>query len=397
MSEKKSWDIQPRARKSAPAPEPIRSARSTRSIPTPIRRMAEVKPLRGPKAPLPKTVPAPPPIIRREKVVQGRDREPLKARRKRARRRLSVLLSILAIVIIGAGFAALWSPALRIQYVEAAGPDSNGIEATALSSLGGVEDYVVPRNSIFFFPEETLRTQLLQQYPDVSAVSISRTSLDTIYIVSVARESAFLWCGATYEPDQTSAAALATSTGVTVNASSTSIAALSTGSIPTPCYDADAQGDVFAPDTDASPDTLRVYDPLASSSTSEAVAVSTTSPLGQYVDEADMIPNALQFVKAIKSLGVPIVSLVIRGDEADLYAQSGTRITYVLGTEEQTAVTAASAFPQLNLNNGSLAYVDLRFSGKVYYKKSGTTTPTNNQPAYSSAVSCYLEGKCKIN
>lgn len=366
--------------------------------------MAEVKPpRRGPKAPLPKTVPAPPPIIRREKVVQGRDREPLKARRKRARRRLSVLLSILVIAIVAAGFVGIWSPALRIQHVEAAGPDANGIETTSLGSLVGVEDYVVPRNSIFFFPEATLRANLLQQYPDISAVSISRASLDTIYIASVARESAFLWCGPTYEPNQTSAVALAsaiaqaTSTGITMNSSSTLTAALTTGVTQTPCYDADAQGDVFAPDVDASPDTLRVYDPLASSSASTTSGIGAGSPLGQYVDEADMIPNALQFVKAIKSLGVPIVSLVIRGDEADLYAQSGTRITYVLGTEEQTAVTAASAFPQLNLNNGSLSYVDLRFSGKVYYKKSGTTTPTNNQPAYSSAVSCYLEGKCKIN
>ena len=70
----------------------------------------------------------------------------------------------------------------------------------------------------------------------------------------------------------------------------------------------------------------------------------------------------------MKSLNVPIVSLVLRGDEADLYPQSGTRITYVLGQEQAAAQLAKAAFPSLDLNDGSVQYVDLRFDGKVYYK-----------------------------
>jgi hypothetical protein len=69
---------------------------------------------------------------------------------------------------------------------------------------------------------------------------------------------------------------------------------------------------------------------------------------------------------------VPVVAFVIRGDEADLYAQSGTRITYVLGREEVTTQVAESAFPSLNLDDGSLEYVDLRFEGKAYFKKVGS-------------------------
>src|SRR5262249_52105520 len=114
--------------------------------------------------------------------------------------------------------------------------------------------------------------------------------------------------------------------------------------------------------------------------------------------EASMIPNALEFVKAIKSLGVPIVSLVIRGDEADLYAQSGTRITYVLGTEQTTATIAASAFPSLNLNDGSLEYIDLRFGDKVYFKKVGASTAgASATSTYSASVNCYLKGNCAIH
>jgi hypothetical protein len=119
-------------------------------------------------------------------------------------------------------------------------------------------------------------------------------------------------------------------------------------------------------DSVGTPSSLRIYGPLADTGDNNP------SPLGSVIAQANLIPNALQFIKALKSLGVPIVAFVIRGDEADLYAQSGTRITYVLGHEEVTSQVAESAFPSLNLNDGSLEYVDLRFEGKAYFKKVGS-------------------------
>ncbi|MBU2330176.1 hypothetical protein KKG57_01780, partial [Patescibacteria group bacterium] len=64
-----------------------------------------------------------------------------------------------------------------------------------------------------------------------------------------------------------------------------------------------------------------------------------------------------------------VTSLAIRNDEADLYTTAGTRITYVLGQEQEAVITAASIFSQLNLNDGSVEYVDLRFAGKGYFKR----------------------------
>ena len=392
MSEKKSWDIQPK-RKAPPLPSAPQPVRQDRRIPIPVAR-----PLNRPR-------PSPKPqrrqrvvqesvsgtIIRREKVKQGREREPLKERRKRARRRTSLVLLILLLILVGGVFAGLWSSAFRIQHVEAAGPDSDGIQTAAMVSLAGTYEYVLPRNSIFFFPQSSLRAQILAEYPDVSAISISRVSFNTIAINSVPREPAFLWCGAAYTPTELSTAPI-----VSIVATSSSVATLPTlpvslPSAPIPCYDTDAQGDVYALDNGAPSDTLRIYDSLASTS------IASTSPLGEDISEANMIPNALQFVKVIKGLGVSVVALVIRGDEADLYAQSGTRVTYVLGTEEATAHVAESAFPDLNLNDGSLDYVDLRFAGKLYFKKTGSSnTGTSATSTYSSSVSCYLSGNCKI-
>jgi hypothetical protein len=295
-------------------------------------------------------------------VPQGKDREPLKARRRRARNRFLTTLIILIVLITAGGFGSLWFPEVRIQHVQAGGPDSDGMQSIASSVIQGAYHYIVPRSSIFFFPENDIRAQILAQYPDISAVSISRVSFNTIAVVSIPREAALTWCGPTYTPGQP-----ILPQPVTTDASSTASTA-PTPSAPT-CYSADAEGIIFAPLSDevaSSSNALRIYDPLASGADS-------TTPLGATIGEANTIPNALQFVKAIRSLGVPIVALVIRGDEADLYAQSGTRITYVLGQEEVSAQLAEAAFPSLNLNDGSLEYVDLRFAGKVYFKKFGAS------------------------
>jgi hypothetical protein len=389
MSEKRSWDIQPNRRpqtQQQAAPSPVRE---DRRISLPRRAPKAPKPSKPQKAKRrPEPAPQPPSrkIIRREQVKQGREREPLKAQRRRARRRMTLILSILFVLLVAVIFAALWSPLFRIQHVVAGGPDSTGVEAMVLPSLSGSYEYVLPRNSIFFFPQDSLRAEILAQFPDISAVEISRSSFDTITINSIPRESAFLWCGTTYVPSGTAATPI-----VPISATSTSTPSITTP-VQSPCYDADSQGDIFALDTNSDSGTLRVYDSLAS--TTEPVV----SPLGQHVAEANMIPNALNFVKEIKSLDVPVVALVIRSDEADLYAQSGTRITYVLGTEETSTELAVSAFPSLNLNDGSLQYVDLRFAGKVYFKKfDASTAGTSATSTYSSAVSCYLAGKCQIH
>ena len=296
-------------------------------------------------------------IKRQPAVPKGKDREPLRVRRKRQRRKSIIVLSIILVIVILGSFGGLWWKGVRVQTVNAAGPDMQGMKSIAAGVMQGTYHYIIPRNSIFFFPAQNIRAQILQQYPDISAVSISRTSFNSISITSVAREVAITWCGATYPMAQETASSTQDST----------------------CYSADAQGVIFAPvsaEVASSSDTLRIYDPLASGD-------STANPLGETIAQASFIPNALQFVKAIKSLGVPIVSLVIRGDEADLYAQSGTRITYVLGQEEVTVQTAESAFPSLNLNDGSLEYVDLRFQGKAYFKKVDSTSATFHKNYYT--------------
>lgn len=360
----KSWDIQPNKRpaltaQQKPTASAAPSVASRRAVEPMVRRSALQKTQRtSTSAVQPKAKQKPEPIkttvVQRTRVPQGRAREPLKDRRKRARRILRTVLAILFVCLIGAVVSGLWLPAFRVQSVTASGPNSTEIKQTAESELQGQYYFIIPRNSIFFIPTQDIRHEILIHYPNVSALSISRTSLQSINLSAIGRDASFVWCGTS--PDATGA------TLVDLNATTTQSDALRS-----PCFVTDSQGYVFAPaGTDIS-QFLRIYGQLTTPA---------DTPIGGRLASAAALPNAIQFVKSIKNMDVPIVSLAFRSDEADLYTQAGTKITYVLGHENAAAQLAQSAFSTLSLNDGSLEYVDLRFTDKVYFKKKGETEAT---------------------
>lgn len=321
MSEKKSWDIAPRQRRSAPQAVKARPSRS----------MSDMKP--RVKAPVVAPVPA---STRNVTIARGKKparetRAPLKKQRKAKLTVMLIGLASILFLLICASFYALWLPALRMHEVSASGPHAEDMQSIARGRLQGTHAFIVPRNSLFFIPESDIRAHILDAFPDIEAVSISAQGLNTLVLIATPRSQAFLWCGAA--PD------------------------LSDGT----CYETNAEGLIFARHTDVDSPSLKVYGSIEGQ-TGE-------SPLRARIVYASRIPDALRFVKAMQQLNAGVIALALRGDEADLYTEGGTRITYVLGKEEQAASTAASIFPQLNVNNGSILYVDLRFEGKGYFKR----------------------------
>jgi cell division septal protein FtsQ len=308
----------------APKPVPVRAraALKTKSSHAPATRVAEASKRNV--------------TIARGKKPAQEAREPLKKRRKQARKAVAIFLGVLATVLVGAAFYIVWLPTLRIHDVTASGPHAEEVRVVALQSTYGTHFLLVPRNSIFFIPEKDIRAAVLYQFPDIEALSISASGLNTLTIKSVPRAEVFQWCGATVE--------------------------LADGT----CYQANAEGLVFAPVipglSSEATGILKIYGPL-----DREIGA---SPIRAHVAVAHRLPDVLRMTRAVEALGADVVSLGIRDDEADLYLASGTRLTYVLGREEQAAGIAASVFPQLNLADGSVAYVDLRFEGKAYYRKS---------------------------
>lgn len=260
---------------------------------------------------------------------------------------LRIVLGVLALVLFGAALYALWLPALRVDAVEGAGSDPDGIASAAKQALLGTRFFVIPRDSIFFIPERDIRARVLDAYPQVQAVSIQATGLTSLKVSTVGRVSTFTWCGESVSmPAET-------------------------------CYQADTEGLIFAAKEQdfakregtstatiiPQQGELLVYGPLEGAE---------AGPVRAHVAYSSALPTALQFIKAIRGLNADIVSVTLRNDEIDLHTEGGTRITYVIGKEDAAATLAATAFPNLNLNDGSIEYIDLRFENKVYIKRVGS-------------------------
>lgn len=261
---------------------------------------------------------------------QGSER--LAERRRTRRRRGLVAFLILLLLLFTAAVYGLQQSAVRVSNVEILGADQS-LAPYATSAMQGNYFGIIPRDSIFFFPEERIRADILADHSDIAAVSISRTSLTGISIKISIRTPVARWCGLAPTPDADEY-----------------------------CYVFDANGYIFeaAASTTQAVNSFMVYAPLVGG---------TEEPLRATIANSEALPHVFDLARQLGTLGSPVARVVIREDEVDDILASGTRITYVLGREQEAYTALVSAQPNLNLSDGSIDYVDLRFGGKVYLKK----------------------------
>ena len=278
------------------------------------------------------------------------ERGSLAARRRLRRRRAFIAACVLSVFAAGAAVYGLWQRPVRISRVVVYGADQS-LASVVTAVLRGTYFGIIPRDSAFFVPENDIRARVLSAHPEIAAVSVFRDGLTGLSVRADRRVPIARWCGASRPGIAASAA------------SSTPAAAAAEG-----CYLFDAQGFVYASmDSTSSPQAPSdaAVNPF---SVYEAVAT-TGSPIGTTLPHADRFPLAFDFARQLSVFGSPASAVVLRGDEADDYLASGTRITYVLGREQDALAALTSARANLDLADGSLEYVDLRFPGKMYVKR----------------------------
>lgn len=272
--------------------------------------------------------------------------ERLAARRRSKRRRARIVLGVLILFICGGAIYGLQQSAVRISHIQVFGADPS-FAGIAQAVMRGSYLGLIPRDSTFFFPASRIRSDIITAYPSVAAVSLFRDGLMGLSIKVDNRFPVARWCGANTPPQ----------------------AAISTPS--EGCYVFDASGFIYATtsvDTMDSPQAAQpinsfiVYAPLSESSAPE-------SPIGTTLSNARKLPTTFDFARQLTALGSPVITLIIRGDEVDDYLASGTRVTYVLGDEQNAFTALTSARANLDLADGSIDYIDLRFGGKIYLKR----------------------------
>ncbi|MBT9175554.1 MAG: Cell division protein FtsQ [candidate division WS2 bacterium] len=269
--------------------------------------------------------------------------ERLKKRRRSRRRHLLIALAVFLLIVSGALIWGFWQSAVRISHIQIFGADQS-FAAYATNAMQGSYLGMIPRDSTFFFPASRIRANILAAHSDIAAVSIFRDGLTGISIKINDRAPIARWCGSTLDATRLNLGA--------------------------DCYLFDASGVIFAPAATSTQtiNTFILYAPLEGTRGGPPVA-SEIAPLRATIAQAEKLPAAFDFARQLDTLGSPVTHVVLRDDEVDDYLTSGTRITYVLGKEHTAFTALVSARDNLNLTDGSIEYIDLRFDGKVYFKR----------------------------
>lgn len=269
-------------------------------------------------------------LARTPSVEQGSAR--LAERRRIRRRRGRIVFGILVCILFGVLIWGIRQSSVRISNFTVYGGDS-AFEAYATDAMRGSYLGIIPRDSTFFFPEERIRADILAAHQDIAAVSIFRSGLTGLSIKIDNRVAIARWCG------------LAPTAGVDEY-----------------CYVFDASGFIFsaAASTTQTLNSFTLYAPLAGD---------TQEPLRATITNAEKLPATFDFARQLATLGSPAISILIHDSEVDDTLASGTRVTYVLGHEQDAFTALVSSRDTMNLADGSVDYVDLRFDGKVYLKK----------------------------
>lgn len=232
----------------------------------------------------------------------------------------------------------MWQERVRISDIQVFGTDKPLADHARLAMQGAYFG-LIPRNSTFFLPEQSIRRTILDTHPEIAAVSIFRSGLAAISIKAEPRVAVAQWCG------------LSPTRGVEEY-----------------CYVFDGNGYVFAPAA-SSTETLNIaslYAPLEGDG---------LEPLRGTIAATEHLPSVFDFARQIGTLGTRVEAIVIRSDEVDDFLSSGTRLTYVLGHEQEAFTALVSAKESLNLTDGSIEYIDLRFDGKMYVKRKNDSVP----------------------
>ncbi len=263
----------------------------------------------------------------------------LKVQRYRRWRGLGILLGIFFILLCIGALVVLWSSLWRIGEVSVVGAQdisTSSISGVVWSDLSGTYRYVVPKNSVFFYPKQEIERSLMQEFPTLQSTSVGLSSSKTLIVSVIERDPVALWCGVD----------------------------IATG---TPCYLLDGSGLVYAPSANYSGNVyIRYYG-----------AVATGSPPWQFLSPE-------QF-SGINTLAEGMSEKVSSDTVEALYIDPSNDVHVIFGSGFVT-LFSLSQNPTDVFNSFSLAlisqpfqqhplsafaYLDLRFGQKLYYLLKG--------------------------
>ncbi len=264
----------------------------------------------------------------------------IKARRKRQRIIIALLVAGGALLIFGGLTWLSHAQFMRIDKVEVSGErtlNPAAVSSKVLEDIAGSYLYVFPKNNIFLYPKFKTQQHLLTQVPTIAKVSIEAKDFHTLQVTVTERARKALWCG-------------------------------TVANNPTACFWLDEDGVAYAATTglslanDATSTYIHYFGTLVGPSPQQYITPEQFQSLSALVDalaqnQKDTVIESVEVDQggAVRVLFANDFKLLfnLSSAGADVYQRFALALT-------------SDAF--IGHTPGDFQYLDLRFGDKLYYK-----------------------------
>jgi len=290
---------------------------------------------------------------------------------KRRRRRRVVLLVVFLLFLIGCSAGAVFG--LRHEKVQITDITITGgerisheeIRTAIRTELAGSYFYLIPRRSIFVYPQEEIRARIHNTFSRVSRVVFDRDFFSALTVHIYEHEPYALWCtGVPNAARGQVAPGMATTSRDIVNHNS---------SEEQPCYYITRNGFIFNKAPVFSDDIyFRYYG-----------GDIVSDPMRTFMLPRTQFTDVRLFMERLRDLGVRPSSLTVRSSGSAVIAlEGGGRIVFEQDASMQTLLqNIANVLRSTDIDlapisktRDTIDYIDLRYDGKVYYKMRATST-----------------------
>ncbi len=247
-------------------------------------------------------------------------------RRKRKKFKTSFLLFLVAFILV-LGLAALRLQIFRIQKIEISKLETvnqGKIKNEIKNEISGNFFYIIPKDSLFFYPKSVIRKNLEQNFPSLSSLQLTGSIINqTLYVATEEKVTVALWCSGA-------------------------------------CYNMDYTGSVFASAAGDNQSFIK-YEGLI-----------LGNPVGKKFSQD--FAELAKFAKSIKTLGFPVEKVkIIDENSAEMQLQEGFYIKFLPRAAGEGLLENLKIFIEnLKAKNGgslpNLEYIDARYGNKIFYK-----------------------------
>lgn len=252
------------------------------------------------------------------------------------------IAGVLGVVLLGLLVWGIHTTSVRISDVSVQGAKTiskETISSMVEDMLAGAYAFVIPRNSTFFYPKETIEDTLYETFPHIKEVDIARDGFSGLSVAIAEYEGYALWCGEWYDGTYDSTEQ---------------------------CYFVDGDGYIFkkAEDTETE-GFVKYYGSLPES----------RNPIRQYVHLQNDFKELRNFLELLDTVAFEPVALFWNPDEDYIvYLQQGGELRISMFDdltkvfESLQAVFVSDAFKAGVASGEPLQYIDLRFQDRVLFK-----------------------------